>query len=260
MAKTQHRYAVGIDIGGTGIKGGLVDLEQGALVGERKKVKTPKGAPIEAVKDAVLAVYREILAQPEAGGLDPVIGVCMPSVIRQGIAYTAANIDPEWIGFNAREAFAEVLGKPVSLVNDADAAGYGEVRYGEAADNIGSVLVLTLGTGIGSALIHDGKLFPNTELGHMELDGHPDYEKFASAKIREREQLSFEAWATRLTPYFRKLAVLLAPDEFIISGGISKQAQDFVHLIDVDIPVKVAKLKNNAGIIGAALLGAEQWK
>lgn len=259
MAKQQDRYAVGIDIGGTGIKGGLVDLRKGALVGARKKVKTPKGAPIDAVTQAVLAVYTEILGQPEAKGLDPVVGICMPSVVRRGIAYSAANIDDAWINFDAREAFAQVLGKPVSLVNDADAAGYGEVRYGEAADNVGSVLVLTLGTGIGSALIHDGRLFPNTEFGHMELDGHPDYEKFASAKVREREGLSFDEWGKRLTPYFRKLAQLLEPDEFIISGGISKQADDFIHLIDVDTPVKVAKLKNNAGIIGAALLGAEHW-
>ncbi|MDJ1370303.1 polyphosphate--glucose phosphotransferase [Gulosibacter molinativorax] len=259
MAKKQDRYAVGIDIGGTGIKGALVDLKKGALVGERKKVKTPEGAPIDAVKAAVRTVYDEILGQPEAEGIDPLVGLCMPSVIRRGVAWTAANIAQEWVGFDARTAFSEVIGKNVSLMNDADAAGYGEVRYGEAADNVGSVLVLTLGTGIGSALIHDGRLYPNTELGHMELDGHEDYEKFASAKVREREELSFEEWGRRLSAYFQKLQVLLQPDEFIISGGISKQADDFIHLIEVDTPVKVAKLKNNAGIIGAALLAVERW-
>ncbi|MGO1544352.1 MAG: polyphosphate--glucose phosphotransferase [Gulosibacter sp.] len=259
MAKKQDRFAIGIDIGGTGIKGGLVDLRKGALVGERKKVKTPKGAPIPAVKNAVLEVYNEILSQKEAKGLDVPVGICMPSVVRHGVSYSAANIDDEWIGYPAREAFADAIGKQVSLVNDADAAGYGEVRFGEAADNIGSVIVLTLGTGIGSALIHDGRLFPNSELGHMELDGHEDYERFASSKVRENEGLSFEEWGKRLTPYFQKLEQLLEPDEFIISGGISKQADDFLHLIEVGVPVKVAKLRNNAGIIGAALLGAENW-
>lgn len=259
MAKKQDRYAVGIDIGGTGIKGGLVDLKKGRLIGERKKLKTPQGAPINAVIDAVVQVHQDILDQPEAKGLDPAIGICMPAVIRHGMSYTAANIDEAWIGFNARKAFKEALGKAVSLVNDADAAGYGEVRYGEAADDLGSVLVLTLGTGIGSALIHSGHLFPNTELGHIELDGHRDYERYASAKVRERENLSFQDWAARLTPYFRKLEGVLQPDEFIVSGGISKQADEFLYLIDIETPVKVAKLKNNAGIIGAALLGAEGW-
>ncbi|KAB1644191.1 polyphosphate--glucose phosphotransferase [Gulosibacter chungangensis] len=259
MAKKQDRYAVGIDIGGTGIKGGLVDLKKGRLVGERKKRKTPPGAPIDAVIAAVVKVYEEILAQDEAAGLDPAVGLCMPSVMRHGVSYTAANIDEAWIGFNARDAFTKAIGKPVSLVNDADAAGYGEVRYGEAADDLGSVLVLTLGTGIGSALIHGGRLFPNTELGHLELNGKPDYERYASAKARERENLSFEAWGERLTPYFRHLEAVIQPDEFIVSGGISKQADEFLYLIDIKTPVKVAKLKNNAGIIGAALLGAEGW-
>lgn len=259
MAKKQDRYAVGIDIGGTGIKGGLVDLKKGLLVGERKKLKTPPGASIGAVTEAVVQVYREILAQEVSKDLDPAVGICMPAVVRHGISYSAANIDEAWIGFAAREAFANALGKPVSLVNDADAAGYGEVRYGEASDDVGSVVVLTLGTGIGSALIHGGHLFPNTEFGHVELDGQPDYERYASAKAREREGLNFEDWGQRLTPYFRYLERLLQPDEFIVSGGISKQADDFLYLIDIDTPVKVAKLKNNAGIVGAALLGAEGW-
>lgn len=259
MEKQANRYAVGIDIGGTGIKGGLVDLNTGALVGDRKKVKTPKGASIEDINAAVLSLHKEILAQDEAGGLNPDIGICMPSVIRNGVSYTAAHIDKAWIGFDARAAFAKTLGTPVSLVNDADAAGYGEYRFGEATDNHGSVIVVTLGTGIGSALIHGGKLFPNTELGHMELNGHADYELYASSKVREREGLSYEKWTKRLSPYFQKLAQLFAPDEFIISGGISKQADQFIHLIEVDVPVHVARLKNNAGIIGAALLAAEHW-
>ncbi|SJM49600.1 polyphosphate--glucose phosphotransferase [Gulosibacter sp. 10] len=260
MAKKHARYAVGIDIGGTGIKGGLVDLKHGKLEGKRQKVKTPQGAPIDAVREAVREVYDLILAQDVAAqhGEAPV-GICMPAVVRHGRSESAANIDQEWIGFDARGAFSEVIGTPVSLVNDADAAGYGEVRFGAAADNTGSVLVLTLGTGIGSALVHGGRLVPNTELGHLELDGHPDYERYASSKVREREGLSFEEWGERLTPYFKHLDRLFSPDEFVVSGGVSKQAEDFLHLIEVDVPVIAATLRNNAGIIGAGLLGAEHW-
>lgn len=262
MAKAP-RYAIGIDIGGTGIKGGLVDLKKGKLVGERIKQKTPTGAAIADVRDAVVSVVRQVRDQEAAAetvdATELPIGLCMPAIIRQGVAWSAANIAAEWIGFDAREMFAEALEGPVSLVNDADAAGFAEVKYGRATDEPGSVMVLTLGTGIGSALIYSGQLFPNTELGHMELDGHVDYEKYASSKVREREGLDDAAWCARLTPYFKKLEELFAPELFIISGGISKRADEFIPLIAVDTPIVGAKLKNNAGIIGAALLGARRW-
>ena len=259
MAK-QRRLGIGIDIGGTGIKGALVDLERGTVVGERCKVKTPKGAPIAPVREAVLEVVTMIRAQPEAetGEALP-IGMAMPSIIVHGVARSAANIDPEWIGTDARALFSEALGQEVSLVNDADAAGIGEVRFGAAKGDTGSVMVITLGTGIGSALIHDGRLFPNTELGHLELDGHDDYERFASARAMERDGLDDAQWCARLTPYFRKLEQLFAPDEFIISGGVSKRADEFLPLIEIDTPILAAKLRNNAGIVGAALLGADGW-
>ena len=261
MAK-QRRAGIGIDIGGTGIKGGLVDLDRGRLIGERLKVSTPEGASVEAVRDAVVGLVTSIREQPKAEkyrDLDLPIGICLPSIIKHGVSWTAANIAPEWIGFDARTMFTAALGREVAIANDADAAGLAEVRFGDA-DTAGSTLVITLGTGIGSALIHDGRLFPNTELGHLELDGHPDYERFASSKVREREGLDDATWCARLTPYFRKLERLFGPDRFVISGGISKRAHEFLPLIDIETPLLTATLKNNAGIIGAAILGDEGWR
>ena len=259
MAK-QRRLGIGIDIGGTGIKGALVDLDRGKVVGERCKLPTPTGAPIAAVRDAVLDLVATIRDQKQARELPPLpIGMAMPTIVVHGVARTAANIDAEWIGTDARALFSEALGQPVSMVNDADAAGIGEVRFGAAKDFRGSVLVITLGTGIGSALIHDGHLFPNTEFGHLELDGHADYERHASARARDREGLDDAAWCARLTPYFRKLEELLSPERFIISGGVSKRADEFIPLIDIATPIVPAALKNNAGIVGAAALGADGW-
>lgn len=260
LAVSEPILAIGIDIGGTGIKGAVVDVVTGELVGERCKVKTPEGAPIDAVLDAVAQLRATIVEQPLSLPERLPIGMCMPSVVRHGHSFTAANIDDAWIGFDAASAMSETLGQRVSLVNDADAAGVGEVRYGAARGNSGSVVVITLGTGIGSALIHNGRLFPNTELGHMELDGHPDFERVASARARELADLGFTEWATDyLTPYFVKLEALLAPDLFIVSGGVSKRPEKFLPHIECETPIVVASLANNAGIIGAASLGAEGW-
>ena len=260
MAKKRN-VGIGIDIGGTGIKGALIDLDKGKLIGDRIKRATPPGAAIAAVRDATLEVVTEIREQEKAQPYiddELSIGIAFPTIIKNGITTTAANIDKEWLGFDTRAMFTEALGQEVAVANDADAAGMAEVKFGEA-DITGTTLVITLGTGIGSALIYDGKLFPNTELGHLEVDGHEDYERYASSKVREREDLSLEEWSTRLTPYFRKLEVLFSPDRFVISGGISKRADEFLHLIEVKTPVLAASLKNNAGIVGAALLGAEHW-
>lgn len=263
MAKSA-RYAIGIDIGGTGIKGGVVDCKKGKLLGKRCKEATPPGAAIADVRAAVLTLLERIRAQEldtKVPALDTLpIGICMPAVIRHGRSMSAANIAPEWVGFDARSMFVEALGAPVSLVNDADAAGVAEVKFGNADAAQGSVLVLTLGTGIGSALVYRGKLFPNAELGHMDLANHADYERYASAKVREREGIDDATWCARLSPYFRKLEALFSPDVFVISGGISKRATEFIPLIDVNTPIVPAKLKNNAGIIGAALLGASGWE
>lgn len=258
MASTSTA-AIGIDVGGTGIKGGAVDLKTGKLITERHKQSTPPGGLPEDVLDAVMTVHTSIRKELGVKRTELPVGIGIPSIVKHGVTSSAANISERWIGLDAGHIFAEGLGMPVSLVNDADAAGYAEVAYGAAKGRRDSVLVTTLGTGIGSALVFDGRLFPNSELGHMELDGHPDYERFASAKAREREDLSFDVWCARLTPYYRKLEALFAPDLFVVSGGISKRADEFLHLIAISTPIVAAKLRNNAGIVGAATLAAGGW-
>ena len=251
--------AIGIDVGGTGIKGAAVDLTTGKLVSDRHKQSTPQGGSPEAILDAVMVVHKAIRKQISAKATELPTGVCLPSVVKHGITSSAANISERWIGLDAGHLFADGLGMPVSMMNDADAAGVAEVAYGAAKGRTDTVLVTTLGTGIGSALIHDGRLFPNSELGHLELDGHPDYERFASAKVREREDLSFDAWGARLTPFYRKLEQLFAPDLFVVSGGVSRRADEFLHLIAVATPIVPAAMRNNAGIVGAANLAGQGW-
>lgn len=259
MASTS-RAAIGIDIGGTGIKGAVVDLDTGALLTERHKQSTPPGGAPDDVLAAVMTVHRSIRKDYGVKPTELPVGLGIPSIVRHGVTSSAANISERWIGLDAGRLFAEGLGMPVSLVNDADAAGYAEVAFGAAKGRRDSVLVTTLGTGIGSALVFDGRLFPNTELGHLELDGHADYERFASAKVRERDDLEFEAWCERLTPFYRKLEALFAPDLFVVSGGISKRADEFLHLVDISTPIVAATLRNNAGIVGAATLAAGGWE
>lgn len=252
------RPAIGIDIGGTGIKGAVVDLETGELLSKRRKIDTPEGGTPEDILDAVIQLAEKLRHHKSVRGTAAPLGICLPSIVRGGVTRSAANISPRWIGLDAAHFFGEALDQPVTIVNDADAAGLGEVRYGAAKGRKDSVLVTTLGTGIGSALIYGGRLFPNAELGHLDLPGHPDYEKYASAKVRERERLSFEAWGDRLTAYYRKLEALFSPDLFVLSGGISKQAEDFLHCIDIETPIVPAVLRNNAGIVGTAALAADE--
>ncbi|HET7736061.1 MAG TPA: ROK family protein [Nocardioidaceae bacterium] len=238
---------VGIDIGGTGIKGALVDVSTGELVSKRTKIDTPRPATPEAVLDVVAALVDEI-----APGHSPV-GVTVPAVVRHGVVRTAANIDPSWIGVDADALMEERLGRPVHVLNDADAAGYAEVMFGAARGRRGVVMVTTLGTGIGTALVHDGVLVPNNELGHIEIGGRVA-ETFASNSAREREELSYPDWAERLTTYYRVLERLISPDLFVVGGGVSKSSDQFLHLIDIETEIVPAALGNNAGIIGAALL------
>ena len=250
--------AIGVDVGGSGIKGGAVDTTTGELRTSRVKFDTPEGGGVDAIADTVDRVVEAVRDELPDLGIVP-IGLCVPAIVKHGVTLSAANIAKDWIGRDAAAMFSERLGRRVSVINDADAAGVAEDRFGAARDESGSVIVTTLGTGIGTALIHAGELFPNSELGHIELDGHPDYERFASAKIRKREGLGYEEWAARLTPFYRKLEELFAPDLFVVSGGVSKHAERFVPHIDVDTPIAVAELRNNAGIVGAALLGAGGW-
>lgn len=240
----------GIDIGGSGVKGAPVDLTRGAFAAERVRYETPQPATPDAVVEVVERVLRD------AGAPGGTFGLTLPAVVLGGIAQSAANIDPSWIGTDVAALVESRTGRRPFVVNDADAAGVAEGRYGAAKGARGTVLVLTLGTGIGSALLLDGRLVPNTELGHLEVDGH-DAETRASAAAREREDLSWEQWAHRLQRYLRHVDALLWPDLVVLGGGVSKKADRWLHLLDVRPPVRAAALRNDAGIIGAALLAAQ---
>jgi polyphosphate glucokinase len=236
---------VGVDIGGTGIKGAPVDVEAGSLSAERVRLLTPSPATPDAVADVVT----ELLAQ--IGGDGPV-GLTIPAVVRDGTVETASNIDEAWIGIDAVHLFAEATGRPVSVVNDADAAGVAEARFGAGKDAKGLIAVITLGTGIGSALIIDGTLVPNTELGHLPLH-HGDAEDWAADSVREHEELSWKKYAHRLQTYLELVERVLWPHLIIIGGGVSKKADKYLPHIELRTPVVPATLQNDAGIVGAAL-------
>lgn len=240
-------HPIGIDFGGTGIKAAPVDLDTGEFAAERERVDTPEKSSPEAVGD----IMAELVAKfPDSTGP---VGVAVPGVVRRGVVLSAANIDKSWIGVDADKVLTAQLGRPVHVLNDADAAGYAEMQFGAAKGRDGLVILTTLGTGIGSALLWDGVLVPNSELGHLEIEGH-DAESRASASAREAEDLSWEHWAKRLTTYYRTLEKLFSPDLFVVGGGISKKADKFLPLIDIDTEIIAAKLKNTAGIVGAAAL------
>ncbi|WP_017933460.1 polyphosphate--glucose phosphotransferase [Nocardioides sp. Iso805N] len=244
-------HAFGIDFGGTGIKGAPVDLVKGDFSAERVRIKTPS----KSTPKNVAEVFVELLAAfPDSTGP---VGVTVPGVVRHGVVRTAANIDEEWIGTDADKLFSQATGREVHVVNDADAAGLAEVRYGAARDQRGLVIVTTLGTGIGTALVYDGVLIPNSELGHLEIDGH-DAERRAANSAREREDLSWSHWAKRLQTYYRALENLFAPDLFVVGGGVSKQSAQFLPLLDLDTDIVPAQLLNDAGAVGAALYASEQ--
>jgi polyphosphate glucokinase len=241
--------ALGIDIGGTGIKGALVDLDTGELTSERIKLATPTGGePL-----AIVATVVEIIAQ--LGGIPDgtPVGVCFPAVVRHGTTMSAANVSDKWIGFEAERFFEQALGRDIVFVNDADAAGIAEARYGAAKGVDGLVILTTLGTGIGSALIYNGVLVPNSELGHLEMDGK-DAEKRASFAAKERKKLDWVHWARHLQTYYSMLEKLFSPDLIIVGGGVSKSHEEFLPLITTVAPMVPAGLRNNAGIVGAAAL------
>jgi polyphosphate glucokinase len=242
----------GIDVGGSGIKGCVVDLDAGALDGERVRVTTPQPSTPDAVADVVADIVKQF-------GWEGPIGVTLPCVIKKGAALTAANVDKGWIGTDAAALFAARLGKDVSQVtvlNDADAAGMAEMRFGIGKSRGGVVVLLTFGTGIGSALFQDGKLVPNTEFGHLEVDGH-DAEKRAAASVKDEKNLSWHEWAHRVSEYVRTLEGLIWPDLVIAGGGVSKKAEHWLPLLEVRTEVVAAALKNDAGIVGAAAAATE---
>ncbi|WP_155057836.1 polyphosphate--glucose phosphotransferase [Streptomyces blattellae] len=243
----------GVDIGGSGIKGAPVDLDRGDLAQERLKVLTPHPATPGTVADGVKEVVDHF------GWTGPV-GITFPGVVTGGATVrTAANVDKSWIDTDARVLLGERLGGlPVTVINDADAAGVAEMQFGAGRDRQGTVIMLTFGTGIGSALFVDGVLVPNTELGHLELHGH-DAEKRASSKAREDHDLSWEHWAHRVRAYLAHVEMLFSPELFIIGGGVSRKASKFLHYIEgIKAEIVPAQLQNNAGIVGAAMRAAKE--
>ncbi|GAA1951665.1 polyphosphate--glucose phosphotransferase [Microbacterium deminutum] len=248
---SQTRLAVGVDIGGTGIKAGVVDLEAGTLVGDRVKVATPAGAE----PPDVLVAVRQVLTILDAGDTAIPLGVAFPAIVKNGRTLSAANVSHRWIGFEAEKFFEDGLGRDIHFANDADVAGVAEVRFGAAKDRPGLTILTTLGTGIGSALLYNGVLIPNAELGHVQRAGHGrDAEAFAAYSAMERDDLSWAQWAERLQWYYTYIEFLFSPDLLVVGGGVSKHADRFLPLLDLKAPIVPAVHRNNAGIIGAAAL------
>ncbi|GAB4510102.1 MAG: ROK family protein [Anaerolineae bacterium] len=240
---------LGVDIGGSGIKGAVVDVEKGAFITERFRIPTPE----PSVPEAVAEVVREIIEHFEWRGP---VGCTFPAVVRHGVIYTAANVDESWIGTDGHRLFQRVTGCPVVVLNDADAAGIAEMRFGAGVGHDGVVFVLTFGTGIGSAIFVNGSLMPNTELGHLQIRGKAA-EHRAAESVRRAKELSWEKWARRVNEYLQYVEFLFSPDLIIFGGGVSKKHDKFFHYLQTETSIVPAQLMNDAGIIGAALAAQE---
>lgn len=251
---SSQKNPLGIDIGGTGIKGAPVDLKKGEFAQDRLRLDTPDGATPEAVLGCVEEIVDHF---GDVIGKHAAIGITIPAVVMHGVVKTAANIDDAWIDYPVEDEFEKALGRDITVLNDADAAGLAESRYGAAKKTDGLVVLTTLGTGIGTAILSDGVLVPNSELGHLELDGH-DAETRASSKVRSDAGMSYEDWAKRLTRYYTHLENLLWPDLFVVGGGVSKKSEKFLPLLEIRTPIVPAKLQNAAGIVGAAREAADR--
>ena len=245
MAKTH----IGIDVGGSGVKAGLVDVDAGHVLGDRLRIKTPQPATPDAVVDSIAELVGQLDSERR-------VGLGFPAVVRDGVVSTANNIDPGWIGLNARDLVEQRLGREVTLINDADAAGVAEVAFGAARSVDGTVLVLTFGTGVGSALIANGELMPNLELGQIEFSGVRPAELKYSAKARRREDLDWDAWGRRANEFLSYVNSVFNPSLMVVGGGIVKHWDLFEPMFDGDLPLAPAKLLNNAGIVGAAYLAS----
>jgi polyphosphate glucokinase len=238
----------GIDIGGSGIKGAPVETETGALLAPRYRIRTPKPAKPRPVAKTVAGIVRHFDWQGP-------IGCGFPAVVQRGVTLTAANVHEKWIGEDAEALFSEQSGCPVRMINDADAAGLAEMAFGAGKGRLGTVLIITIGTGLGTALFTNGQLVPNTEFGHIEIKGK-DAEERASDAARKNENLSWKKWSRRLDSYLRTMESLVWPDLIILGGGVSKRHDKFIPRLSVQAEVVPAQLLNEAGIVGAAL--AEQ--
>jgi polyphosphate glucokinase len=249
------RIAIGVDVGGSGIKAAVVDIEAGRFRSERIRVATPQPSTPEAVLASVGRVVKRLAKSSGLGDSTPV-GVGLPVVTLNGTAMTASNIDAKWIGFPVVERLVKATGRPVTIVNDADAAGIAEMRFGQGRGQSGTVVVLTLGTGVGSGVFIDGRLVPNVEFGTMEIRGKPAEWRSASA-ARTRRGLGWKAWALDLDEHLDRIDKLVWPTLMILGGGVSKNGDKFIPRLTVRCPVVAADLRNDAGIIGAAIVAAE---
>lgn len=235
---------LGIDVGASGIKGAIIDIQSGELLTDRVRLETPKPAKPAAMADTFRTLTRML-------NWSGTIGCGFPAIIKKGIAYSAANIDDDWIGTSVEEVFSEASGCPVHVLNDADAAGIAEMQFGLGKGKDGTVLLITIGSGLGSALFTDGRLVHNTEFGHVLLNGKVA-EHYASNSARKEQNLDWEEWGNRFNEYLHHIVRLLSPDYIILGGGISKRFEEYAHYLDVETPVSPALLYNNAGAVGAA--------
>lgn len=236
---------LGVDIGGSGIKGAIVNSETGEILSERIRIETPQ----PATPQAVAKTFRKLVKEFQWNGI---VGCGFPAAIKYGVVKTASNIDKSWINTDAAKLFSSETHLPVFVVNDADAAGIAEITIGAGKDIKGTVLMITVGTGIGTALFHEGKLMPNTELGHVLL-GKKTAESYASGLVRKNLDLSWKEWALRFNEYLLHIEFLLWPDLIIVGGGISRKSDKFMHYFSTKTQVVPAAFANNAGIIGAAM-------
>jgi polyphosphate glucokinase len=241
---------LGIDVGGSSVKAGVVNVKTGHLLGEMISAPTPRPSTPERLAAVIAGLAKRL---PQAQGA---VGVAFPSVVRRGVIRTAANIDHSWLGADGAAVVGKALGRPVVFLNDADAAGIAEMRWGAGKDVKGTAMMLTFGTGIGSALFMDGRLFPNTELGHLELNGM-DAEKFASAHVRTALKLDFQAWSERVNVYLARIHALFWPEVIILGGAVSERYSEFSGLLKCESQLRPAHFAGQAGVIGAAMAAAE---
>jgi polyphosphate glucokinase len=251
MQTPMSQNVLGIDVGGSSVKAGVVDVTTGQLLGEMISAPTPKPSTPDRMAGVIAGLAARL---PQAQGS---VGVAFPSVVRDGVIRTAANIDHSWLGANGATVVGRVLNRPVVFLNDADAAGVAEMRWGAGKGLTGSAIMLTFGTGIGSALFVNGRLFANTELGHMELNGM-EAEKFASAQVRTALQLDFPAWIERVNIYLARMHALFWPDVIILGGAVSERYAEFAGLLKCEAQLRPAHFAGQAGVIGAAMASVER--
>jgi polyphosphate glucokinase len=237
---------LGIDIGGSGIKGAIVDTVTGKFVGERHRIDTPQPAKPEPVAEVVAEIVRHF-------DYSGAIGVTFPAIMKNGVAQSAANVDDDFIGTDVAGLIQAVTDLPAIVLNDADAAGIAEMHFGAGQNNLGTVIIITLGTGIGSAIFRKGVLFPNSELGHIFLQNGREAEHHAADRIRSQEELSWKEWGRRVDAFLKHVDFIFSPDLMIIGGGVSKKYDKFFPYIDIKAKLVPAQLRNQAGIVGAAL-------